>query len=67
MAKLTKKETNYSRGMIHSHCGKVFSNDTGYCQHYRGHTGVLTQGACEIVEGPISPVYWCNRFKKVKK
>jgi len=67
MTKLTKEETHYGRGMIHSHCGKVFANDTGYCQHYRGPTGALTQGTCTEVEGPISPLYWCNQFKKVKK
>lgn len=67
MAKYSKEEVNYSRGMINSHCGKVFSNDTGYCKHFQGPTGALTQGTCALVNGSISPVYWCKEFEKAKK
>lgn len=65
--KLSKDETDYSLGMQNTHCGPVFHNDQGYCDHYRGDKGSLRFGSCEVVEGSINPVYWCNRFKKVSK
>lgn len=67
MAKLTKEETKYSRGMIHSHCGKVFSNDNGYCKHFIRRHDPTSRGECQIVSGPIDPVYWCTEFEKAKK
>lgn len=63
--KKAKKEVNYSLGMKESHCGKAFSDDSGYCQHFIGKQA--STGKCEVVEGPINPVYWCELFKKVKK
>lgn len=67
MTKLTKEESNYGRGMINSHCGKVFSNDTGYCQHFRDDNGIHVYGTCTEVEGQINRTYWCKEFLKVKK
>ena len=67
MAKFTKKEADYSRGMIHSHCGKVFPNDNGHCQHFKGHADVTALGTCTKTEGEINPVYWCKEFEKAKK
>lgn len=72
MTKLTKKEVQYGRGMIHSHCGKVFPNDTGYCKHFIETKGRLSlgqgyMGSCQIVEGDISPLFWCAEFSKAKK
>ena len=67
MTKLTKEETNYSRGMIHSHCGKVFPNDNGYCKHFIRHHEATSNGECQIVDGPIDPVYWCTEFAKARK
>ena len=66
MAKLKKTDVNYSRGLIHSHCGKCFSDDKGHCQHFIGR-GYTTSGTCEIVEGTIEPIMWCERFKKTGK
>ncbi len=65
--KLTKEETDYSSGMQNSHCGPVFLNDKGYCAHYNGNPGSSVNGTCDVVEGPINPVYWCNHFKKAKE
>lgn len=67
MTKMTKAEANYSRGMIHSHCGKVFSNDSGYCKHFKGAGDAVKDGVCTEVEGSISPVYWCKEFAAAKK
>jgi len=50
MAKLTKVEVHYSRGMAKSHCG--------ICKHYDGNYG------CEVVAGHIEPDMWCDHFKK---
>lgn len=63
--KHTKAETDYSRGMIHSHCGPCFKDDRGYCQHYHGKPAPDT-GRCEVVEGEIDPIMWCRLFKKAK-
>jgi hypothetical protein len=67
MTKLTKAETNYGNGMIHSHCGKVFSNDNGYCKHYNGGGDISKPGLCEIVEGEIKPTAWCDQFDRARK
>jgi hypothetical protein len=62
--KYTKKETDYSRGHKDSHCGRLGAWDDGYCKHYIGteHTG-----KCQIVEGTIKAIFWCNKFAKAKK
>jgi hypothetical protein len=67
MTKATKSEVNYSKGMIHSHCGRVFPNDNGFCKHFKGAGNATKDGICSEVEGPISPIYWCERFDKAKK
>lgn len=66
MAKQSKQEANYSRGMLNSHCGKVFPNDHGYCQHFIARKNGEA-GTCEVVEGEIQPLYWCKNFKKAGK
>lgn len=60
MTKLTKKETDYSRGMRESHCGKVFKDDKGYCKNYEEPNG------CSVVDGNINPVFWCKEWQKQK-
>lgn len=50
MAKKTKTEVDYSKGMPKSHCS--------LCVHYLG------KGVCELVAGKINPAYWCKLFKK---
>lgn len=65
MTKHTKNEVQYSRGMIGSHCGKVFPNDYDHCKHFRGAATGTEDGVCTQVEGGISRVYWCKLFKKV--
>ncbi len=66
MKKLAKSEVDYSLGMKNSHCGRVFKDDSGYCRHFLNtKTSAGKDGQCELVEGSISPVYWCDRFKKV--
>lgn len=67
MTKLTKEQANYSRGMINSHCGKVFDNDRAYCKHFIRHHEDTDLGECEVVQGAINPVYWCSKFSKAKK
>lgn len=67
MTKLTKQEVDYSIGMVHSHCGKVFSHDTHYCKHFSGGASIRAKGTCEIVEGSIDPVYWCKEYSKQKQ
>lgn len=62
MSKLSKAEVNYSLGMMDSHCGKTFKDDKGYCSHFQDKVQT-----CELVEGKISPVHWCEKFKKAKK
>lgn len=67
MAKRTKQAVNYSKGMIQSHCGKVFGEDKGYCKHFRGIEETATRGECSKVEGSINPVFWCELFSKAVK
>ncbi len=64
--KVSKTEAKYSRGMVHSHCGKSFTDDKSYCEHYRG-PEAPSIGTCEIVAGPINPIMWCEYFKKIGK
>lgn len=68
MPKFEKSQVNYSRGHIDSHCGKVFHDDKGFCKHYIAHASgnFKMSGACQLVEGPINPVYWCKEFEKAK-
>ncbi|HEY6021570.1 MAG TPA: hypothetical protein VIY48_17290 [Candidatus Paceibacterota bacterium] len=70
MSKFSKESVNYSRGMKDSHCGKVFSDDKGYCRHF-SHLSVNEEGKmsgeCQIVSGDINPIYWCKKFDKAKK
>jgi hypothetical protein len=67
MTKLAKESVNYSNGMIHSHCGRIFANDTSYCKYYTGAGDISAPGICSIVEGPIKPTAWCEQFDKAKK
>lgn len=62
-SKLPKDEVNYSRGLIHSHCGPCFKDDKWSCEHYQGHPAPAS-GRCEIVEGEIKPIMWCEKFKR---
>ena len=64
MAKLSKHEVSYSLGMIHSHCGKTFKDDKGYCEHFVEIDEPGDSGQCRIVSGMINPVYWCRKFEK---
>ena len=64
MAKLDKDEVQYSRGMVHSHCGPTFRDDKHYCRHFIPGAGVY--GACDEVNGAIDPIMWCIRFVKAK-
>jgi hypothetical protein len=52
--------------MIHSHCGPCFTDDKGYCSHFIGR-GYTVPGECEVVQGAIEPIMWCEEFKKIKK
>lgn len=65
MAKAMKKEVEYSLGMAESHCGKVFKDDKGYCEHYIGYL-MSPVGGCEKVNGEVSAVYWCKLFEKAQ-
>jgi hypothetical protein len=47
MAKFTKDEVDYKKGVPEHHCG--------ICEYYR-------HGTCLIVEGPIEPDYGCKKF-----
>lgn len=68
MAKASKQETDYSLGMAESHCGKVFSDDKGYCKHFiHPKTGYTSHGTCKKVEGQINPVFWCKLYAKAEK
>ena len=66
MTKVSKESVHYSKGMVHSHCGRVFNNDKGYCKHFetKFQGNLYKEGACSIVEGKISPIMWCQEFKK---
>jgi hypothetical protein len=63
--KIKKSEVNYSQGMLHSHCGPTFHADKYFCRHFILKPGLID--ACERVEGPIDPKYWCELFKRVAK
>lgn len=52
MAKKTKEEVDYSKGMPQSHCG--------ICRHFR------EPSSCTLVAGKINPEYWCKLFEKNK-
>lgn len=67
MAKVSKQSVNYSRGHKDSHCGKVFPDDKGYCRHYIPHTDQHSEGACQLVQGSINPVYWCEKWQRQKQ
>ncbi len=67
MGSARKEDVNYSVGMKESHCGKVFKDDNGYCQHFYGVRGFGEQeGRCRKVAGKIDPVYWCKLWEKAK-
>ncbi len=61
--KISKQEADYGLGMAKSHCGKVFKDDKGYCEHYIGYLMSPT-GQCAKVNGEVSAVYWCRLFSK---
>jgi hypothetical protein len=63
LPKLPKDEVEYSRGKRNAHCGPCFSDDKFYCEHYTGHPAPAV-GKCEIVQGDIHPIMWCNRFER---
>jgi hypothetical protein len=64
--KADKRSVNYSLGHKASHCGKVFDDDKGYCEHFVPHRNDhnALPGTCEKVEGGISRVYWCRLWAK---
>lgn len=66
MTKLSKDEVLYGRGMVHSHCGKILRDDKGYCTHFKAtfRGNPWKEGSCEVVAGKISPVMWCNQWKR---
>jgi len=64
MAKMTKEETDYSKGHQDSHCGPLSRNDKYYCKHFR--QSRASTGTCTVVEGDIKPDYWCTEFEKIK-
>jgi hypothetical protein len=59
MDKFSKEEVGYARGHKDSHCGKTHDEDKGYCKHFIQHNNT-----CRLVEGKISPVYWCKKWQK---
>jgi hypothetical protein len=65
MHKQEKSEVNYSRGMLHSHCGPTFHDDKFYCRHFIPRGARL--GDCERVKGLIDPTQWCELFKRLEK
>ena len=67
MTKYEKDEVDYSHGHQGSHCGKVFSDDKGYCKHFVPQREVVTLGACDLVKGGIKPVYLCTEWQQAKK
>lgn len=67
MSKLSKEETRYGRGHTDSHCGPVLARDKSYCKHFIAvGKSSLDKGKCELVEGEINPIYWCNRWKRAE-
>ena len=51
MAKFTKDEVEYSKGLPEAHCG--------ICEHYRPDSH-----SCTLVKGDIDPAYWCRKFER---
>ena len=60
--KHTKEEVNFGKGMARSHCGKLWRDDHNYCKHFIGAKESTTSGACEVVQGSIERVKWCELF-----
>lgn len=63
--KFLKADVDYSRGMIHSHCGPCFKDDEWYCEYYLG-APAPASGRCKLVEGEIRPIMWCNKYEKAE-
>ena len=62
-----KTDVDYSKGMLHSHCGMMFHDDKYYCEHFRTKKpGPAYMGSCELVEGMIGPSYWCKLYERKK-
>lgn len=66
MTKHAKDEVDYSKGMMHSHCGPTYHTDRFYCKHFI-HKPARISGECEVVEGGIMPEMWCELYKRIKK
>lgn len=62
--RISKDEAEYSRGMLHSHCGPTFRDDKYHCKHFIHGPGFY--GQCEKVRGTIEPIMWCRLFEKVR-
>jgi hypothetical protein len=65
MNKHKKSEVDYSKGMLHSHCGPVFHDDKYYCKAFI--PGAIRVGRCEKVDGDILPDMWCELYHRVSK
>jgi len=63
-SKKTKEEVDYSKGMLHSHCGPVFHDDRYYCQAFIARA--THTGGCKKVAGAISPDHWCTEYHRVQ-
>ena len=64
--KASKESVDYSRGMMHSHCGPILLDDKWYCKHFvlKVRDKSFKEGACTEVAGPINPTYWCKKYEK---
>jgi hypothetical protein len=65
MAKQLKTDVGYARGHMESHCGPTFHDDKFFCKHFL--PGAKYAGKCELVEGDIEPVMWCELYKRTRK
>jgi hypothetical protein len=65
LRKVSKDKVNYGPGHKDSHCGKCFSEDTGYCKNYM-RIKYKHVGNCRVVQGEVKSTYWCNKFEKAK-
>jgi hypothetical protein len=65
--KVSKASVNYSKGMPRSHCGQQRMDDTYYCKHFimKG-INFERDGECQVVQGSISPRYWCKRYARTE-
>lgn len=62
--KFAKDDVDYSKGHAASHCGRMFSDDTGYCKHFLYPGPNEMSGECQLVKGAIKRDFWCRKWKK---